>query len=175
MRSNTKQKYTQQKQYIPKKNNKVSLETIRRALWDRSLKPVRKNKLKLEPHREGQLNWTEEYKDGNIKNRKRVIWRDETKIDRIDCDGITYIWKLGLINSYPKAKNKAVKFGGGGMKIIVGRMESSRWISIFDTFLLIISDEVPKKPDLLNRHDKIFQQGNDAKFNSSTTKNLASF
>ena len=51
-------------------------------------------KAKLEPHHaKSRLQWAEVHQHWTIEDWKRVIWSDETKINRIGSDGRKWVWK----------------------------------------------------------------------------------
>ena len=57
------------------------------------------------------------YQHQTVEDWKRVIWSDETKINRIGSDGQEYVWKKkgkGLIAREVKG---TVKFGGGSLMV----------------------------------------------------------
>ena len=55
-------------------------------------------------------------------NWKRVLWSDETKINRIGSDGKLYVWKQQgeLISDW--TTTPTVKHGGGNNLVVWGRM-----------------------------------------------------
>ena len=40
-----------------------------------------------------RLRWANEHKDWTIDDWKRVVWSDETKINRFGSDGAQWYWK----------------------------------------------------------------------------------
>ncbi|KAI1008097.1 hypothetical protein K3495_g144 [Podosphaera aphanis] len=151
---------------------KVSPETIRRAL-------------KQEAHRRARLKWALDHKNWTIDDWKRVIWSDETKINRINSDGIRYAWGKDHNSLSPATVEETLKFGGvnlmiwgcmywfgvGGMSRVVGRMNSEQLMSILETCLLPTLDQIATQPDSFAASDLIFQQDNDPKHTSAVTKN----
>jgi hypothetical protein len=73
----------------------VSSETVRRVLRKHSFKAVVKKKKPLLSlrHRKKRLAFALKYKEWTVEDWKRVIWSDETKINRIASDGRQWMWK----------------------------------------------------------------------------------
>ncbi|KAI0997422.1 hypothetical protein K3495_g10765 [Podosphaera aphanis] len=126
-----------------------------------------------------------EHESWTIEDWKRVIWSDETKINRLNSDGIKYAWSRNP-SSYPaEVVEETLKFGGGsvmiwgymswlgagGMNRMVGRMNSEQLIGILNTFLVPTVDEIASKLFFNARNNVVFQQDNDAKHTSRATKN----
>ena len=80
----------------------VSLQTVRRVLKNHSFKVVTKKKKPLLAARNKKcLAFALKNQEWSIEDWKRVVWSDETKINRIGSDGREWIWKQageGLIN-----------------------------------------------------------------------------
>ena len=85
------------------------------------------------------------YKDWN-----RVIWSDETNINRIGSDGRMYVWKKSGEPLLNKENQGTVKFGGGSLMVwgcmgwngvgilaeVEGRMDAEQYVSILEDNLL---------------------------------------
>ena len=85
------------------REDKVSAETIRRALKGQGLKAIKKKKLKLsKARRKAQLDWALRHENWTSEDWKRVIWSDETKVNRLNSDGIKYAWVQDKKNLEPK-------------------------------------------------------------------------
>ena len=169
------------------REDKVSFATVRRALKEQGLKAVKKAKKPRlsSAHRKARLRWAREHENWTIEDWKRVIWSDETKINRINSDGIKYAWSKDSKSSPAVVAEETLKFGGGsimiwgcmswfgtgGLNQVVGRMNSDQLISILSTCLVPTVDEVASKLQLNARNDVIFQQDNDPKHTSAATKN----
>ncbi|KAI1001241.1 hypothetical protein K3495_g6959 [Podosphaera aphanis] len=157
---------------INERKYKVSPEAIRRALKPRS-SPKSPFEMGV-----GSQNWT-------IDDWKRFIWSDETKINRINSDGIRYAWGKNHNSLSPATVEETLKFGGGnlmilgsiswfgvgGMSRVVGRMNSEQLMSLLETCLLPTLDQIATQPDSFAASDLIFQQDNDPKNTSAVTKN----
>ena len=119
---------------------------------------------------------------------KKVIWYDETKINRMNSDGIKYAWLADPKNLQSQAVDETLKFGGGsvmvwgcmswfgvgGMEHVVGRMKSEQLIEIFEASLLPIQDQVAAQSGSSSGNDVVFQQDNDSKHKSQWTKDWLS-
>ena len=44
-------------------------------------------------HRQQRLKFARDHENWTVENWKRVLWSDETKINRIGSDGKVYVWK----------------------------------------------------------------------------------
>lgn len=170
------------------RDDKVSPMTVRRALREqglRAIKKVKKPRLS-KSQRAARLKWALEHENWTLDDWKRVIWSDETKINRLNSDGIKYAWSKNPKNYPPEMVEETLKFGGGslmiwgcmtwfgtgGMSRIVGRMDSEQLISILSTSLIPTIDEVVNKLPLSARDEALFQQDNDPKHTSRSTKNF---
>jgi len=159
----------------------VSAQTVRRVLKNHSFKAVTKKKKPLlsAVHRKRRLAFALKYKEWTVEDWKRVIWSDETKINRIGSDGKRWVWKQvgeGLIE---REVQGTVKFGGGNIMVwgcmgwegvgdlaeVEGRMDANQYVDILENHLLPSMEEsgVPEE-------DVIFQQDNDPKHTSKKAK-----
>ncbi|KAI1007378.1 hypothetical protein K3495_g852 [Podosphaera aphanis] len=140
---------------------KVSPETIRRALKQEGLKAFKKKKKPLlsKAHRRARLKWALDHKNWTIDDWKRVICSATVEETLKFGGGNLMIW--GCMSW----------FGVGGMSRVVGRMNSEQLISILETCLLPILDQIATQPDSFAASDLIFQQDNDPKHTSAVTKN----
>lgn len=155
----------------------VSSQTVRNTLKEASLKAVVKKKKPLlsAGHKKKRLAFALKYQHWTVEDWKRVIWSDETKINRIGSDGQEYVWKKkgeGLISREVKG---TVKFGGGSLMVwgcigwngvgvlneVEGRMDAEQYVAILEEGLLQSMEESGIPED-----DIIFQQDNDPKHTS---------
>lgn len=155
----------------------VCPQTVRNTLKEAFLKAVVKKKKPLlsKSHRKRQLTFALKYQHWTVEDWKRVIWSDETKINRIGSDGQEYVWKKageGLIDREVKG---TVKHGGGSLMVwgcigwngvgvlseVEGRMDAEQYVTILEQGLLESIEEsgIPEG-------DVIFQQDNDPKHTS---------
>ncbi|KAI0998180.1 hypothetical protein K3495_g10010 [Podosphaera aphanis] len=73
------------------REDKVSAQTVRQALREQGLKAIKKKKPKLsKAHQKARLNRALCHENWTKEDWKMVIWSDETKINRLNSDGIKY-------------------------------------------------------------------------------------
>lgn len=155
----------------------VSAQTVRRILKSSGLKAVVKKKKPqlLAHHMRARLDFAKRYRNWTSDDWKRVIWSDETKINRLGSDGRDWAWK-GVNEGLSAKEIKGTrKFGGGSLMFwgcmtakgvgnacrIEGRMNAELYTDILNDELL----ETIRQQEL----DKlliIFQQDNDPKHTS---------
>ena len=112
------------------------------------------------------------YQNWTVEDWKRVIWSDETKINKIGSDGKQYVWKkIGELPS-DRITQTTVKHGGGNIMVwgcfgwngvghlcdIEGRMDKVQYQEILEQHLLSSIEELEIPMD-----EAIFQQDNDPK------------
>lgn len=159
----------------------LSTQTVRRALKEAGLKAAtKKKKPQLLPrHIRQRLDFAKKYQHWTVEDWKRVIWSDETKINRLGSDGREWVWKKpgsGITEQHVK---KTVKFGGGSLMIwgcmtaqgvgyacrIDGHMNA-------ELYTCILGDEFLQSLDYygMEVNKIIFQQDNDPKHTSHTAQ-----
>jgi transposase-like protein len=76
-------------------SNPVSIQTIWNVLKKCNMKAVVKKKKPLLSirHQKQRLDFALKYKEWTVKDWKRVIWSDETKINSFESDGRKWMWK----------------------------------------------------------------------------------
>jgi hypothetical protein len=137
---------------------------------------VKKKKPKLTiAHRKKRLAFALKYKEWTVEDWKRVIWSDETKINRFGSDGRQWVWKKkgqGLID---REIQGTVKFGGGNVMVwgcmgwegvgrlaeVEGRMDAKQYVAILEDHLLPSIEESG-----IFDEEVIFQQDGDSKHTS---------
>jgi len=160
---------------------KVSPETIRRALRGAKLVAAKRKKKPFlsTAHRRSRLRWATERKDWTIEDWARVIWSDETKINRLCSDGVQYSW-IPSGSKSERAVQPTVKFGGGSLMVwgcmtwlgtgalakIAGRMDAQQYVSILERCLVPTINHCAAEQDFVPRTKLIFQQDNDPKHTS---------
>ena len=106
---------------------------------------------------------------------KRVIWSDETKINRYGSDGQQYVWERKGESLGERGIQETVKFGGGNIMVwgcmgwegvgnmveVEGRMNGEQYVDILDNNLLQSMNNLLVDPEIA-----IFQQDNDPKHTS---------
>ncbi|KAJ3481984.1 hypothetical protein NLI96_g7289 [Meripilus lineatus] len=95
----------------------ISATTLRRKLKGFGWKAVVKKKCpQLKPrHRQARLQFAERYKEWTMEDWKRIVWSDETKINRLGSDGKRYVWKQAGESLSDRLVGGTVKFGGGNL------------------------------------------------------------
>ena len=162
-------------------NVDVSTETVRRALKESGLKAVTKKKKPclLPRHIRQRLDFARKYQHWTVEDWKRVVWSDETKINRLGSDGREWVWKTpGGVMTEQHIKG-TVKFGGGSLMMwgcmtalgvgyacrIDGRMDA-------ELYKNILGDEFLQSLEYygMDVNKIIFQQDNDPKHTSHTAQ-----
>ena len=127
-------------------------------------------------HRKKRLDFALKHREWTVDDWKRVIWSDETKINRIGSDGKQWVWKQvgeGLIE---REVQGTVKFGGGNI-MVWGCMgwEGVRILSEIEgimnkhQYVDILSHGVPESRQKLGLtgDNFYFKQDNDPKHTST--------
>jgi hypothetical protein len=163
----------------------VSADTIRRALRKEGLGAIEKKKkpmLSVKNSRK-RLAWCKAHRYWTIDDWKRVVWSDETKVNRFNSDGRTWAWIRDGQTLQPRHINATVKHGGGSIMLwsaityagvgwmckIEGHMDKTLYKEILE-------DEQRQTIDFacenlgLRRDQIIFQQDNDPKHTSNLVK-----
>ncbi|KAG1181460.1 hypothetical protein G6F35_015898 [Rhizopus arrhizus] len=98
---------------------KVSADTVCRALHKAGLGAIEKPKKPLLSAKNirKRLSWCMAHKDWTVDDWKRVIWSNETKINRFNSDGCTWAWirSGGSLKSHHV--KMTVKHGGGNIML----------------------------------------------------------
>ena len=76
-------------------HNLVTPQIVRNSLKKKDFHAVIKKKHPLfkKAYRMDYLNFARYHKNWTVEDWKRVLWSNETKINRIGSDGRTYTWK----------------------------------------------------------------------------------
>jgi len=100
-------------------NQPLSTTTVCRHLKKTGMKAVVKFKRPLlsAKHRKARLDFAMAYKDWTVEDWKKVIWSDETKINRLGSDGCKWVWKKPGEGLSDRLVDGTIKFGGGSMMI----------------------------------------------------------
>jgi transposase len=98
---------------------KVSHDTVRRALKRAGLRSsVKVKKPLLKPtHVLARLNFARKYQHWTIDDWKRVIWSDESKINRFGSDGKKWCWKTASSQLVDRYVVPTIKHGGGSIMV----------------------------------------------------------
>ena len=97
----------------------VHANTVRNALRKAGKKGAIKQKKPLlsARHTRLRLEFARKYKDWTLDDWKRVIWSDETKINRFGSDGRKWCWKKPGTSLKSNHVDQTIKFRGGSLMI----------------------------------------------------------
>ena len=163
-------------------NQPLSAETTRRHLKTAGMKSAVKTKKPFlsKKHRRERLDFAISHQDWTVEDWKRVIWSDETKINRLGSDGRKWVWKKHGEGLSDRLVQGTLKFGGGSLMMwgcmmwegvgfackIDGKMDADLYIQILEDELINSINHYEKDVG-----DVIFQQDNDPKHTSKKAKN----
>uniref|UniRef100_A0A0A1XKX3 Transposable element Tc1 transposase n=1 Tax=Zeugodacus cucurbitae TaxID=28588 RepID=A0A0A1XKX3_ZEUCU len=195
-------KLTTPKQGLPLLTQNVSVWTLRRALKDAGYKAKEKKKKPALTKKKcfsrkdflaRHEYWTcDDWKRVIVNvnylwavfsfflNFFKVIWSDETKINRFQSDGRSWYWSNNSGPLQPHQVKQTIKFGGGCLMMwgcitqygvgpivkIDGKMKKEQYWDILKTNLPIAMDMVRLRENRI-----IFQQDNDPKHSSKLVQN----
>jgi transposase len=155
----------------------VSTQTVRNALKKAGLKSAVKQKKPFlsKAHQRRRLEFALRHQHWTLEDWSRVVWSDESKINRLGSDGRSWVWKKPGSALKEQHVSGTVKFGGGSLMVwgcmtpqgvghickIDGRMDAEQYTNILQAnFLRTVEDYGLDKANL------IFQQDNDPKHTS---------
>jgi len=155
-------------------NQPISAQTVRNGMKKAGMKAVVKKKRPLlsKKHRQERLDFALSHQDWTVDDWRRVVWSDETKINRLGSDGRKWVWKKAGEGLSDRLVEGTKKFGGGSVMVwgcmmwegvgyacrIDGRMDGDLYIKILDEEFQESIKFYHKTKD-----DIIFQQDNDPK------------
>lgn len=160
------------------RDDHVSSRTVQRALRKADMvarRPIKKPLLTAK-HRQARLKWALEHQQWTTVDWMRVIWSDETKINRIGSDGHRVVWVSRSERLSDRRCQPTVKFGGGNVMVwgcmtwaglgkiakVEGRMNAQQYVSILDHLTPTIQ-ACAILPEFPPQDHLIFQQDNDPK------------
>jgi transposase len=152
----------------------VSTQTVRNALKKAGLKSAVKQKKPFlsKAHQRRRLEFALRHQHWTLEDWSRVVWSDESKVNRLGSDGRSWVWKKPGSALKELHVSGTVKFGGGSLMVwgcmtpqgvghickIDGRMDAEQYTNILQAnFLRTVEDYGLDKANL------IFQQDNDPK------------
>ena len=123
-------------------------QTVRNSQKKSNFKTVIKARKPLltAAHRKHGLYIAEKYRNYTVEGWKRVIWSDETNINRFGSDGHQYVWKKKGEPLSDRTTTPAVKFGGGNLMVwecmgwngvgvlaeVEGRIDAKQYVDILE-------------------------------------------
>jgi transposase len=159
----------------------VSASTIRRRLREAGLIAKRRMKRPAlkKRHISGRLRFVTKYKEWTEDDWARVIWSDESKVNRICSDGLQWIWDDAPGRITTRSVQGTVKFGGGNVMVwacmswngpgyiakIEEGLDSQLYIQILKEELQMSVEEWGMSKD-----EFVFQQDNDPKHTAKVTR-----
>lgn len=152
----------------------ASTWTVRRSLNKIGMVAAVKQKKPALSERnvKARLHFCRERKDWTIEDWKRVIWSDETKINRYQSDGKAYFWHRPQEKLQRGQVKQTVKFGGGSLMIWgcftwwhIGPLFRISGIMNKEIYLHILNSQLPDFVDecAYPAEEIIFQQDGDPK------------
>ena len=130
-------------------------------------------------HRRSRLEFAFKYRSWIEEDWKRVIFSDETKINRLGCDGRKWCWKVPKSKLQDRTIQPTVKFGGGSIMMWgcmtysgVGYFAKIDGTMDADLYCEILGGELQQTIDWygLDRDQVILQHDNDPKHQAKKTK-----
>lgn len=156
----------------------VHPQTVRNALKEAGLHSATKKKvpmLKL-VHRQRRLKFARNHENWTVEDWKRVLWSDETKINRIGSDGKVYVWKQRGESISDWTTTPTVKHGGGNNLMVwgcmgwngVGKLVEVQGKMNAEQYCEILEDGMVESFEKLDMEEdeRYFQQDNDPKHTS---------
>jgi len=159
----------------------VHVNTVRNVLHEKGLGAIVKpNKPNLSPKNvKNRLAWAVAHKNWTRDDWRRVVWTDETKVNRFGSDGNKYAWKRDDEPIQPRHVQKTVKHGGGSIKLwscityegvgyivkIDNTLDQHLYKDILEEDLMRTIEEYG-----IEKQAMIFQQDNDPKHTAASVK-----
>ena len=162
-------------------NQPLSAQTVRRSLKVAGMKAVvkRKRPFLSKKHRKERMDFALTHQYWTVEDWKKVVWSDETKINRMGSDGRKWVWKKAGEDLSDRLVQGTKKFGGGSVMVwgcmlwdgvgyackIDGRMDADLYVKILDEDLQASINYFGKTAE-----DIIFQQDGDSKHRSGKAR-----
>ncbi len=164
-----------------KHNINVSRKTVARALNNRGLRAGEKKKKPglSAKNIKARFEWARERKDWTIEDWNRVIFSDESKINRFNSDGRSWCWFRDVNQLEDRNVKITFKHGGGGLMVwgcmtsqgvgylckIEGTMDQNLYKTILEEDLMKTMEFYDLDPK-----EVIFQHDNDPKHKSKSVQ-----
>ena len=130
-------------------------------------------------HRKARMDFALAHQHWTMEDWKKVVWSDETKINRLGSDGRKWVWKKAGEGLSDRLVQGTQKFGGGSVMVwgcmlwdgpgyackIDGKMDGNLYTKILEEDLQESLTYYDKDPG-----DVIFQQDNDPKHTCKKAK-----
>jgi len=126
-----------------------------------------------------RLEFAKKHQHWTVEDWKRVIWSDETKVNRFGVDGRTWCWKSKGEGLSERTVQPTVKHSGGSVMVWgcmtahgVGYLSRIDGRLDVELYCKILEDELVKTMDYygMEKDATIFQQDNDPKHTSRKAK-----
>lgn len=156
--------------------------TIRRALKEMNFKAIEKKKKPMisKKNIKARLAFAKKYMHWTVDDWKRVIWSDESKINRILSDGRQWAWIRKGESLQRRHVQETIKFGGGFVMLwgcftvyglgslsrISGRMNQYMYQEILNTKLRETVENMP-----IHERNIVFQHDRDPKHMANSVQN----
>lgn len=165
------------------KGIKVSRFTLSRELHNAGMRAtIKKKKPAISAkNRKERLAFAKSHKDWTVEDWKRVIFSDETKINRFGSDGLRWTWVRDNEPLQPRSVISTVKGGGGSLMIWgcitaggVGYLAEIEGIMDQHLYKEILEGELADTIDWyeIDEEKMIFMQDNDPKHTAKMIKNF---
>jgi transposase len=129
-------------------NQPLHAQTVRRHLKVAGMKAVVKKKRPFlsKKHRKARMDFALAHQHWTVEDWKKVVWSDETKINRLGSDGRKWVWKKAGEGLSDRLVGGTLKFGGGSLMVwgcmlwdgvgyackIDGKMDGDLYIKILE-------------------------------------------
>ena len=102
----------------------VTPQTVRNVLKEAGFRSATKKKVPMlkGSHHQQHLKFAQYHENWTMEDWKRVLWTDETKINRIGSDGKVYVWKQQGEPVSDRTTTPTIKHGGGNNLMVWGCM-----------------------------------------------------
>jgi len=166
-----------------KENHDINVDrrTVARALNNRGLRAGEKKKKPglSQKNIKARLEWAKERKDWTVEDWNRVVFSDESKINRFNSDGRSWCWYRDVNQLEDRTVKITFKHGGGGVMVwgcmtskgvgylckIEGTMDQHLYKTILEEDLMKTMEFYDLDP-----REVIFQHDNDPKHKSKSVQ-----